>query len=337
MLYKKVNFDIIKERIAETYNNEYDVITEKLEDEGHINNNRIDVLHKPCGKTLNVSVKNFLAKERKGRCRCCEDKPVHNNKRLSEADIIARLHEHVGDEYVYVGGYVNTKTKIKLRHETCGNEFEVTPHMFFAKGTRATRCPHCANIKKTEKIREHLNVVHNGDYLQSILDNAFDGHEYEWLEEYNGDNKYKHLIRHKTCGDRALVRPNDFVQGQRCTKCWKSIYEYNIHKTLQELKVKFVKEYLDDNLSEYTTRKNYKFDFAIFLDSGNILLIEYDGVHHDVVNGNTKRRDGIKNMAVERANSTQSDKKYYLIRTSERTVNTLNSLIREFIEEYINK
>ncbi len=52
-------------------------------------------------------------------------------------------------------------------------------------------------------------------YLQSLLDNAKDGDQYQWLEAYTGDPYHYLQIKHN-CGNVFELRPVDFEQGKRC-------------------------------------------------------------------------------------------------------------------------
>lgn len=54
--------------------------------------------------------------------------------------------------YTVLSDFINTKTKIKIRHEVCGLEYEVTPANFIY---RNRRCPKCSKrLRKTTDIEE---------------------------------------------------------------------------------------------------------------------------------------------------------------------------------------
>ena len=46
----------------------------------------------------------------------------------------------VGNEYSVLGEYINNKTKIKMKHNLCGHEFEMTPNSFLSGGNRCREC-----------------------------------------------------------------------------------------------------------------------------------------------------------------------------------------------------
>lgn len=131
------------------------------------------------------------------------------------------------------------------------------------------------------------------NYLKDMTKNE---PEYEWQEEYKRDNKKKHLILHKTCGNIYLVRPNDFQQGYRCPECSRneSRLAKEFTKFLTEGKVLFEKE---KDISKPTAiGGHYKIDFVL-----NNLSIEIDGEQHFrtsskwSANGRIRLRDNEKN------------------------------------------
>ncbi len=108
----------------------------------------------------------------------------------------------VGDEYTFLDTYVNTKTKIKVKHSKCGNIYEVRPNDFL----RGSRCPYCAGIiKKTDT-----------QFKQEAYDLV--GNDYVFLESYQGAlTKIK--VKHNKCGSIYKVKPSDFLQGHYCPYC----------------------------------------------------------------------------------------------------------------------
>jgi hypothetical protein len=60
----------------------------------------------------------------------------------------------VGDEYIVLGEYINTKTPIEIEHKECKQSYSVTPNNFL----RDRRCPFCTKSKGEIKIREWLDI-----------------------------------------------------------------------------------------------------------------------------------------------------------------------------------
>ena len=115
---------------------------------------------------------------------------------------IKDVYSLVGDEYLVVGVYLRACNKIKIKHNNCGNEYEVTPCNFL----RGIRCPYC-NIysKRTQEkfVKEVYNLV---------------GDEYEVIGEYTG-SKNKINMRHNICGNVYGVAPYSILSGHKCPKC----------------------------------------------------------------------------------------------------------------------
>lgn len=59
----------------------------------------------------------------------------------------------VGNEYSVIGDYVDNKTHIKMRHNSCGYEWDVAPTNFVCKDRR---CPKCNISKGEQKIENYL-------------------------------------------------------------------------------------------------------------------------------------------------------------------------------------
>lgn len=163
-----------------------------------------------------------------------------------------------GGEYTVLGDkYVNNKTKIKVKHNICGFEYEVRPdNILYGK-----KCPHCAgNIKRTTK-----------DFAK-LVDKITLG-EYELIGEYT-NNRIKVKIKHKTCGRTFDVTPDKFVGGKRCPVCGGSIGENMIELYLRSKGVAFEKEYI---FTECRYKRELKFDFYI---PSMKVCIEYNGMQH---------------------------------------------------------
>lgn len=127
-----------------------------------------------------------------------------SGRKKTHEEFVSEVRSVVGDEYTVLGTYIKGSTKIKMLHENCGKEYDVTPHGFLT----GRRCPNCrTNAKKTtEKFREEVRALVGGEYI--ILD------------EYDGaDTAIK--IKHMFCGAVNLQKPSNFLSGKRCKQCAK--------------------------------------------------------------------------------------------------------------------
>lgn len=86
-------------------------------------------------------------------CNKCGNEII-GNKLVKPFDIFMKEFSYADsyNEYYVVGGYKNSKTKIKVIHKKCRNEWEVRPQNFL----RGDRCPHCLISKGEGKVKESL-------------------------------------------------------------------------------------------------------------------------------------------------------------------------------------
>jgi hypothetical protein len=185
-----------------------------------------------------------------------------SNRKLYNSDIIDRFNNEVGDEYTLLGEYVDMKNPIKIRHNTCGLEYNVTMDKFLGKYKR--RCPKCSgngNYRYTPKeFKERFYNELNGSF--------------ELLSEYyNMRTKIK--VRHE-CGYEYYTYPNNILnKGRDCPKCSKSPMFSKLEKEVFD----YIRSIYDGNVIE-----NYKPKFLkgkeidIYLPEEN-LAIEFDGLY----------------------------------------------------------
>jgi len=268
----KLTTELVRKRIKEMENGEYRLASEYIDAKSSI-----QVLHEPCGALITVRAKGFL-QEGAGRCRTCNPITAKRGAVMTEEVFHDRFAEQLGTDYTVLGAFTGYKKKVLVRHEVCGTEWEVTPHMLI--GAKQRRCPTCSNEQRGSHLRYE-------DYLGQVLASQSHGEEYEWLDTHPGDNKVKLLIRHKTCNREYRVRPNDFQQGYRCPHCRQERVEsYNcelINRALTKLGLDFQRETTYEGLVR--TTRPLRFDFDIALPNGERLIIEYDGVQHFQASG----------------------------------------------------
>lgn len=88
-------------------------------------------------------------------------------KKLKHEEYLKRVKRRFGNEIVVIGQYVNSSTKIRVKH-TCGYEFDVFPtNLLF----RSSVCPECSglNQKKQEKhIRQEWNEKYGLHKIEDI-------------------------------------------------------------------------------------------------------------------------------------------------------------------------
>jgi predicted nucleic acid-binding Zn-ribbon protein len=124
------------------------------------------------------------------------------------------IYDLVGSEYNFIDLYIKADTKIRVKHNKCGNVYTVSPHDFL----RGRRCPYCyGNIKKTDT-----------QFKKEVFDLV--GNEYTFLDPYV-NVRTKIRVKHNRCSNIYTVTPNSFLRGHRCPFCFG-----NIKKTNEQLK-----------------------------------------------------------------------------------------------------
>lgn len=179
-----------KQEIKNLVGNEYEFL------EPYVNNHtKIRVRHNKCGKTYEVTPHNFFNGK---RCPYCAGNANKNNTQFKQ-----EIYNLVNNEYTFLETYVNSTTKLRVKHNKCGNIYEVQPNAFL----RGTRCPYCnGNAKKTD-----------AEFKKEVFDLV--GDEYTFLDPYiNATTKIK--VEHNKCGHIYKVIPSHFLSGSRCPFCY---------------------------------------------------------------------------------------------------------------------
>ena len=189
---KKLTNDDIVQKIHELVGDEYC----KLNDVYKGTRIKFPIKHKLCGHEYEIAWDTF---KQGARCPKCS-----GNIKLTNEEIVERMHELVDDEYCKLDDiYINANAKFPIKHNTCGNEYEVSWHNF----QKGSRCPKCSgNIKLT-----------NLDVIQRMYELVDD--EYTKLNDIyvNADTKFP--IKHNTCDHEYEVSWGNFQRGKRCPKC----------------------------------------------------------------------------------------------------------------------
>lgn len=244
------NHEDFMKKLINLYGNEYQPI------DPYINSStKVKMKHNVCGFEYEVLSGNIL----KGRkCPKCSKRVKTKDTNYFKQEV----YELVQDEYIIKGEYVNSRTKVLFKHNTCGYEYLNTPNDF----QQGTRCPKCArNIQKT-----------NEEFLQEIKSLVDD--EYTILSEYTNTNTHV-KIKHNTCGHIYDVTPSNFLRGRRCSKCKISKGEKSIADFLCANNINYKSQFFFKDLKS-DSNVYLRFDFAVFENGKIKFLIEYDGEFH---------------------------------------------------------
>lgn len=234
----------VSDRISELSGGEYELVSEYVKATV-----KVKILHKGCGNIFETKASHFF-----DGSRC----PLHRNAKDPDKFVSEFNSLKDSDEYTLLSKYVRSNSKIEIRHDICGNEYSVTPHMFLA----GQRCPACFGnrTKTTEQFSSEVSEL--------------TGDEFKVLTEYV-NNRTKVEMLHVTCGKKFKMSPHDFLGGNRCPFCKQSKGEKLVQTILDDIGIKYSIQYVFDDLGG----QNQRLPFDFFLEDIN-MLIEYDGIQH---------------------------------------------------------
>lgn len=244
----KKSTDVFRKEVFELVGDEYSVSSEYIN-----NKTKIKMVHEICSFEYDVVPSSFL---RGIRCPKCSGKMKKTTEQYKK-----EVYDLVGDEYEILGEYKNAITKIKTKHENCGNIYSVKPSGFLS----GDRCPKCGgSLKKTDEI-----------YKKEIFDLV--GNEYEAITAYI-NNRTKIEMKHNVCGYVYNVKPNVFLSGCRCPWCFGSV-----KKTTEQFK----EDVYDLVEGEYEVLGEYKNskDKILMRHSTDECIYEYKVTPNDFLRG----------------------------------------------------
>ena len=208
---KRTTEDFIK-LVYELVGNEYEVTGVYTK-----SSNLIEMKHNICGFVFNIRVSNFLYLGQ--RCRNPECNPnINRNKKRTTEEFKKEVYDLVGDEYIVIGEYHNSQTKVEFLHSNCGHRFYMIPSKF----KFGQRCP----TKFCNKYIGHK--ITKADVSNKL------GKCYILLDNFNS-SKDRVNIKHILCGriyDSTVTKI--IHKGFNCPYCTKSTRKF----TLDDIKSK---------------------------------------------------------------------------------------------------
>ena len=190
-------------KVKELVGNEYEFL-----EEYNGTDYKILARHNICGHEYKIRPSGFL---RGSRCPICSRKEKSKNQTFSQDEFCNRVKALVGNEYLVLGEYMNSQTKIKFKHVACGNEFEMLPGNFLHQ---RQRCPNCGQIKcRITQTRTQE------EFKREVYDLVKD--EYSVIGTYK-TSEIKIRMKHNLCGYEYEVKPGNFINNnRRCPLCYK--------------------------------------------------------------------------------------------------------------------
>lgn len=256
MTRKRTNDEFLEE-VYKQVGDEYTFLDEYIN-----NRTNMRVKHNTCGLIYSTTPYRFLNKG--SRCPNCGKIARARKLSLTNTQFIKRVFEKYGNEYKVLGVYINSKTKIKVKHNICNNNIMVTPENLLS----GHGCNLCA-----QKIRDRKRKMTNDEFTKKV--SSLVGKEYTFLNPYGKNAHTPILVRHNICGTVYKVRPYNFIYNhRRCPYC-------NCSKG--EL---FIKEYLVKHSISYEAQKTFSgckdkhlLSYDFYIPEFNT-LIEYQGIQH---------------------------------------------------------
>lgn len=139
---EKLNNEEIDKRMFELTKNEYVRIGNYLGAR-----TKMLIKHNVCKNEYMISWSNFNQGARCPRCSGLE--------KLDNKEIDKRMYELTKNEYLRLGNYVNSGTKILIKHTLCKNKYEVR----WCDFQQGSRCPKCNESKGEKAISDILNYL----------------------------------------------------------------------------------------------------------------------------------------------------------------------------------
>ena len=226
-----------------------------------------------CGNEFESTLDNMNVRN-KQYCNECSKKQMRAKFAKTHEQFEKEIFDKLGEEYEVLSKYINTNTKILMKHLKCGHCWNVRPSAILNQNSRCPKC-NTNNIKKTTNNFK--------DEVHKIV-----GDEYEVLGEYI-TAKTSILMKHNKCGNTWEVEPTNFLTYHSCIFCSpRSKGEDKIANILNKRNILFVREKRFDDCKG---KKKLPFDFYLY-DYNT--LIEYDGIQHFKPSFNEKEFKNIK-------------------------------------------
>ena len=191
-------------KVREKYGDEYEIL-------GEYKNGKTKILVKHnCKKCnyyeWNITPENLL----QGRnCPKCGREKSNKKRTKTHEEFVQEVRDKYGDEYKVLGSYINSSTKILVRHK-CGYEWGIRPDSLL----RSHGCPKC----KREESNQKRTRTHE-DFIKAVKENFND--EFEILGTYiNAKTKIKVKHNCKECNFHEWeIIPNNLLRRGGCPIC----------------------------------------------------------------------------------------------------------------------
>lgn len=161
----------------------------KILGEYHGGKEKIKIQHVPCGRIFDTYAGDLLQGK---SCRYCAGKMLKTTEEFKQD-----LYDLYEDEYSLIGEYKNAKTKVHIRHNLCGYEWDIIPRSIMIKRT----CPHC-NKSYGEKELENFAIHNKLNYkMQETFEGCYRNDYLKFdMSIYDGNDKLLCLVEFDGAG-----------------------------------------------------------------------------------------------------------------------------------------
>jgi len=211
---------------------------------------KIAMRHCKCNTIWDITPNDFITKS--ARCPKCAPQAIGKKLRKTHETFLKDVFEKVGTEYTVMGRYIKNTTKIKMKHNKCGTEWEVTPKRFLYFNSRCPKCDESHGERIVTEYLQHNNIQFKRQFRikgcvnkkQLPFDFAiFNKNKLTALIEYDGQ-QHKEAVAHFG-GIKTLKRTqhNDAIKTNYCLA-------HNIPLIRIPCTVKNIEKYLDNELKK---------------------------------------------------------------------------------------
>lgn len=170
---------LVKKIVEEDTNHEYSLLSiqskgKKNPTTGKNMKRKMSLKHTDCGHTYEVDIYEFI--EGKRRCGKCKGKRLRAHFSETISTIKQETEELTEGEYSFEDvSYINSKTKHKFLHKTCGTVFEKKWEKF--KGTKkqaGQRCPECSRKGMESAASRYVRDILDTLEVEYVTEEHFD-------------------------------------------------------------------------------------------------------------------------------------------------------------------
>lgn len=249
---KKLNIKTVKENVNKKYNGKITVLSNEYKN----NKENLLVICNDCKNKRFVSYNKLMSNS---VCPWCSKKIKKTKETFQEE--INNLYPN--NEYTVLGEYINNSTKIKIKHNFCGNIFETRPGNLL----QGHKCPKCSHGSIKYTFDEYKNIFERKNKNFFIKEIYYNNKNDVILECKNCHNEFQRNMLH---AQKNLLK---------CPYCSgkDSIPVSIIKKYLIMNDILFKTEIKYDNLISCISNNKLRFDFYI---EDKKILIEFDGKQH---------------------------------------------------------